>query len=122
MNGAIMAYKPQPPDPRVHKITQFRADAYLLWEPNDQPPDNDPAGVYNDGSNQPDQSNGPSRRHRSGCVVAAFDGHANFLKFDAYLQQLKIQGTTATLLWCDPDSQSGLGWYGGTDRGCKLWP
>ena len=111
MNGAILAYKPTPPDPRVHKMGLFRPDAYLLWEPNDQPPDNDPASVYNDASNQPDSSNGPSRRHGNGCVVTGFDGHAQFLMFNSYLNALEYPPATGpgTVLWCDPDSVNGMG-------------
>jgi prepilin-type N-terminal cleavage/methylation domain-containing protein len=123
MNGAVMAYKPQPPDPRVHKMSLFRPDAYLLWEPNDQPPDNDPASVYNDGSNQPDSADGPSRRHGSGCVVAGFDGRAQFLKDNSFLNAMEYPPTTGpnTMLWCDPDSVNGMGWYGGNNYGCSLW-
>jgi prepilin-type N-terminal cleavage/methylation domain-containing protein len=121
MNGAIVAYKPTPPEPRVHKMGLFEPSAYMMWEPNDQPPDN-AGSVYNDGANQPDQSNGPSRRHVKGCIVLGFDGRAQFIKFDSYLKQMETQGTTRTLLWCDPDSSNGFGWYNNNNYGCGLWP
>jgi prepilin-type N-terminal cleavage/methylation domain-containing protein len=122
MNGANLGYHPTPPLPKVHKLSSFAPAAYLLWEPNDQPPDN-ASGVYNDGANQPDQSNGPSRRHEKGCIVLGYDGRAQFIKFDTYLKALETPSTTTpaqTLLWCDPDSQDGKGDYGSFH--CTMWP
>ena len=122
MNGSILAYKPAPPSARVHLITLFRPDAFMFWEPDDQPP-NDPSAVYNDGANQPDQSDGPSRRHGKGCIVTAFDGHSEFLNYNTYLTALEKPPDSgpATLLWCDPDSVNGKGWYQNVNHGCKLW-
>lgn len=94
-----------------------------MWEPNDQPPDNNPGSVYNDAANQPDQSNGPSRRHGKGCIVTAVDGHSELLNFNTYLHAMEYPSSTgpATPLWCDPDSKNEMGWYNGNNYGCSLW-
>ncbi|EEF60351.1 DUF1559 domain-containing protein [Pedosphaera parvula] len=119
MNGASMGYHKTPPLPTVHKMGSMAPASYMMWEPNDED-----AGVYNDGANQPDQSNGPSRRHVKGCIVLGYDGRSQFIKFETY-QQEEVKNDTAgsppTLLWCDPDSRGGLGWTGDVNRGCSLW-
>jgi prepilin-type N-terminal cleavage/methylation domain-containing protein len=123
MNGAILAYHSKPPDARVHKTGLFQPDAYVLWEPNDQPPDNDPASVYNDASNQPDTADGPSRRHGNGCVVLGYDGHAQLLLYNSFISAMEAPPVTGprTLLWNDPDSVDGMGWYNNGGNGCALW-
>jgi hypothetical protein len=82
--------------------------------------------VYNDASSQPDATDGPSLRHGNGCVVLGFDGHAQFLPVNNYLTEMEAQDPASgppTLLWCDPDSLNGMGWYGSNGGdGCTLWP
>ena len=51
MNGAALGYRPTPPlGQKTHKVSQFKADAYMIWEPADT------AASYNDASSQPDAS------------------------------------------------------------------
>jgi prepilin-type N-terminal cleavage/methylation domain-containing protein len=106
MQGAAMGYRPGPPlGQKTHKLPQMKGDGYMMWEPNDAP------GSYNDGSSNPDTSEGPSQRHRIGCIITCYDGHAQLLKFTTFLQQVNQK---PGLGWCDPDSPTGDG------TGCSL--
>jgi prepilin-type N-terminal cleavage/methylation domain-containing protein len=110
MNGAALGYRGAPPlGQMTHKITQFRVDAYMMWEPSDT------AASYNDGSSNPNSTEGPSTRHLTGCIVTGYDGHAALLKFFTFMQQSNLKPGFG---WCDPDSQNGDGT--GTP-GCSLW-
>jgi len=132
VNGATMTFIGQPPaNAPVHRLTDMNPVAYMIWEPDDSNATNSAAAnyvadVYNDGSNQPDTSNGPSRRHVTGCVVTSYDGHTEFLQFPAFTQEMVI-GTTRGLLWCDPDSVNGEGFNGvrypsvSGGNGCSLY-
>jgi prepilin-type N-terminal cleavage/methylation domain-containing protein/prepilin-type processing-associated H-X9-DG protein len=116
MNGAIMGYYHQPPaTPFTHKLSAMNPSAYATWEPSDQPP-YDPGLVFNDGASNPNSDEGPAKRHSTGCNVTAFDGHAQFLKFDIFEQE---QNDKPGLLWCDPDTAQGNG--GSQGRDCSLW-
>jgi prepilin-type N-terminal cleavage/methylation domain-containing protein len=104
MNGAALGYRPTPPlGQKTHKISQFRVDAYMMWEPQDS--------EYNDASSQPDAANGPSTRHQIGCIVTGYDGHAALLKFLTFMNQVNQQPGYG---WCDPASPLGEG------TGCSL--
>lgn len=115
MNGAMMGYYQRPPGNKTHKLGEMNPSAYATWEPDDGPPYN-PAEVFNDGASYPIESEGPSKRHSTGCNVTSFDGHAQFLKFDTFEQQ---QDDKPGLLWCDPDTPQGDGGQRGRD--CGLW-
>lgn len=115
MNGAIMGYYRKPPAAKAHRLSSMNPIAYATWEPSDQPP-YDPAFVFNDGASYPNNQEGPSQRHNTGCNVCSFDGHAQFLKYDIFQQQ---QNDLPGLLWCDPDTPQGNG--GNMGRACKLW-
>ena len=111
MNGAALGYRGTPPlGQRTHKITQFKAEAYLMWEPQDT--------GYNDASSQPNSAEGPSTRHRIGCNVTCYDGHAQLLKFLTFTQQSAQQPGFG---WCDPDSALGNGAASGSSPACGLW-
>jgi prepilin-type processing-associated H-X9-DG protein len=116
MNGAILGYRMDDVYmPKTHKLAMMNPSAYLTWEPDDRPPYN-PAVVYNDAASYPNDDEGPGRRHDGGCVVSAFDGHVQFLKFEIFLQEKEAQ---PGLLWCDPDTSLGTGGIRGRD--CSLW-
>ena len=116
MNGAIMGYyRRPPPTPQTHKLSSMNPSAYATWEPSDQPP-YEPAKVFNDGASYPNDDEGPSQRHNTGCNVCAFDGHTQFLKFAIFEQE---QNDQPGLLWCDPDTPQGNG--GPKGRSCLLW-
>lgn len=120
MNGACMSYKSMP---RLgwpcHKIQEMNTQAYLLWEPKADTL-TDSAAAYNDGANQPNQVNGPSYRHQVGCVVASYDGHAQLLPYDSFSAQMVNPENVPDLLWADPDSANGAGWFSGSANGCSL--
>jgi prepilin-type N-terminal cleavage/methylation domain-containing protein len=108
LNGSVLGYHGTPrlgfP---VHKLTQMNPVAYMMWEPDDSNlPGNPVTSVYNDGSNQPNTSNGPSRRHVTGCIVTSYDGHGEFLQFMAFNAEMNKFGVPG-LLWNDPDSKDG---------------
>jgi prepilin-type N-terminal cleavage/methylation domain-containing protein len=115
MNGGVMGYYIRPPASRTHRLSEMNPMAFATWEPSDNPP-YIPAWVFNDASSYPNDTEGPSQRHVSGCNVTSFDGHAQFLKFaDFQRQQFDQPG----LLWCDPDTATGTG--GKNGRFCGLW-
>lgn len=104
MNGAVCSYGNTALAPRPHRLGRFRPDAYMMWEPDDQPPYTPFA--YNDGSSLPDLFEGPSKRHRKGCIVLGFSGHVEFFRFDVFQKQQLLR---PGLLWCDPASPTGDG-------------
>ncbi|MDB6020641.1 MAG: hypothetical protein JWQ04_498 [Pedosphaera sp.] len=121
MNGAVLAYHGTPlVGYPTHKITDMNPSAFMLWEPDASTPAAAQIS-YNDGASQPDQADGPSTRHQSGCVVTGYDGHAQVLKFDVFAAAMERKGTSPTLLWADPDSVDGAGYNGtATGNGCSL--
>lgn len=122
-NGAVLAYHGTPVlGYPTHKIMDMNPSAYMIWEP-----DASTAAAaktsYNDGASQPDQADGPSTRHSTGCIVTGYDGHAQVLKFDAFTAQMEKKTTAPTLLWADPDSKDGGGYNtSSTGNGCALPP
>jgi prepilin-type N-terminal cleavage/methylation domain-containing protein len=106
MNGAALGYRGGPPmGQKTHHLPEFKPDAYMMWEPSDSP------SSYNDAASNPDPNEGPSTRHRIGCIVTGYDGHAQLLKFSMFLKQSNMR---PSLGWCDPDSPTGDG------TGCAL--
>jgi len=108
MNGAALGYRSgPPPGQKTHRVGEFKAQAFAMWEPDDKLN----GSTYNDGASFPDINEGPSKRHIIGCIVTGYDGHAQLLKFLAFTQQLNDK---PGLCWCDPDSPTGDG------NGCSL--
>jgi prepilin-type N-terminal cleavage/methylation domain-containing protein len=105
MNGAVLGYQGTP---RLgfptHKVGEMNPEAFMIWEPNPTL-----AAAYNDGANQPDQTDGPSTRHESGCIVASYDGHVQVLPFANYAFQMENKSVKPNYLWADPDSPNGDG-------------
>jgi hypothetical protein len=107
MNGASLGYRPGPPlGQKTHKLALFKAEDYLLWEPNEDP------ASYNDGASNPNPTEGPSTRHKTGCDILCYDSHVYYLKYQIFLQQANFKPSHG---WCDPDSPTGDG------NGCQLW-
>jgi len=105
MNGAICGYyKTLNPS---YKLSELKPTAYLSWEPDEiQNP-----WAYNDGANIADSSEGPSRRHVSGCVVLGADAHGLFLKFTTFTSTVSHKGPNDA--WCDPGRPNTGGWPDG---------
>jgi hypothetical protein len=112
MQGAVLGYRPTPPyGQKTHKIAQMRADGYMMWEPNDT------ASSYNDGSSNPNATEGPSKRHKVGCIVTCYDGHSQLLRFDTFMREVNDKPSRG---WCDPDSALGDGTASNGQAQCAL--
>jgi prepilin-type N-terminal cleavage/methylation domain-containing protein len=109
MNGAVCGYgRISGQRPNSYKLSQFEAAAILLWEPDEQLYISMWGfnGVYNDGSNEPNQACGVGRRHLKGADVLGFGGHVYFITFENFeTEQLNQPG----LLWCVPNDPKGGG-------------
>lgn len=137
MNGILMgcASKPpavgNPPQGETHKLGAIRlSTAFVLWECDLQDP-----GQWNDGANLPDGTQGPYPVHGgtfpqnpAGCNILGLDGRVQFLSRAQALQYTN-PATGPNLLWFDPDTSDGGGYYqGGTSLSpgsaattCQLW-
>jgi prepilin-type N-terminal cleavage/methylation domain-containing protein len=107
MNGAVCGYgRISNQRPNSYKLSQFEAASILLWEPDEKLyiamwGFN---GVYNDGSNEPNQACGVGRLHVKGADVLGFGGHVYFITFENFeREQLNQPG----LLWCVPNDPRG---------------
>jgi prepilin-type N-terminal cleavage/methylation domain-containing protein len=106
MNGAVSDFGAIAP--RTFKISQFKADAVILWEPDEAlyaSVNGLYPGAYNDGSSAPNQGCGIGRHHmNSGGVVLGITGQAYFITELAFNQEL---AQTPGPLWCDPATPTG---------------
>jgi prepilin-type N-terminal cleavage/methylation domain-containing protein len=100
MNGAVCGFYGAHNPP--YKQSAFRGDAYLMWEPDDTPPYT--SWSYNDGSSLPDSSEGPNRRHKTGCMILGFDCRAVFYKLTTFYAE---QNNKPGMLWCNPGKPDG---------------
>jgi prepilin-type N-terminal cleavage/methylation domain-containing protein len=113
MQGAVLGYRSQPPlNQKTHHMGEMKAMAYMMWEPADS------VNSYNDASSQPNDTEGPSKRHKVGCIVTCYDGHATLLKYLTFMQQVNMK---PGLGWCDPDSFNGDGKAANGHPQCGLW-
>jgi len=93
MNGAVNGYKGLP----SYKMSQFKADCMLYWEPDERNPFN----FDNVASYPTDMC---SRRHSGGIVMGLFGGSTEFIKYQRYADELTQQPGR---LWCNPGSPTG---------------
>lgn len=106
MQGAVLGYRSTPPlGQKTHRLPQMNSMAYMMWEPTNTP------ASYGDASSNPDNVEGPSTVHKVGCIITFYDGHAQLLKFSAFMSQVNQRPGFG---WCDPDSPTGDG------NGCAL--
>ena len=118
MNGAVCQYgllNPNPSGPppyatRTYKMSQFRADAIILWEPDEALfysvyGINSGDDCYGDGSNSAVNGCGVGPFHmKSGGIVLAVAGQAFFITQQVFNQQLtQIPGPE----WCAPGGTAG---------------
>jgi prepilin-type N-terminal cleavage/methylation domain-containing protein len=107
MNGAVCGFgRLSDRRPNSHKMSAFDPNAIVLWEPDEQLYIKQWGfnGVYNDGSNEPNQSCGVGRRHVKGADVLGFGGHVFFITFDNFNRELVNK---PGLLWCVPGDPKG---------------
>ena len=115
-NGAVVGYPGQgAPIPRTFKLAQFKADAILQWETDENSP-----AYFNDFANYPDE--GISARHK-GAVVGMFGGSSQRLSVKEFttmaggvvppgqrggsrwqFAQPALQFPAQNRLWCSPSS------------------
>jgi prepilin-type N-terminal cleavage/methylation domain-containing protein len=103
-NGAICGYGDIAP--RSYKESQFRQDAFMMWEPGTVA--NSPGYGYNDGSSYPDptQDGGLGRRHgKIGGIVLNISSSVMFIKSNAWYAEAKY--TSKNRLWCNPGTANG---------------
>ena len=99
MNGAVCSfYSVLNP---ANKASSIKPSSYLFWEPDNTQTLASGFNVYNDGSSIPDTAEGASRRHVSGCVLGAADGHTEFMKFQTASNLMNSSGPNS--FWCDPN-------------------
>ncbi|MBP9903110.1 MAG: DUF1559 domain-containing protein [Verrucomicrobia subdivision 3 bacterium] len=83
---------------KTYRATAFRPDSLILWETDETDPAN-----FNDGGSDP--SEGLTRRHGDGAIMAILDGHVEFIKWKKH-QQL-LDDPNKNMLWCYPDTPTG---------------
>jgi prepilin-type N-terminal cleavage/methylation domain-containing protein len=103
-NGAICGYGVLAP--RSYPSSQFRQDAFMMWEPGDVP--NNPGFGYNDGASDPDPTvdGGLGRRHgKIGGIVLNISSSVMFIKSNIWY--VEARSTTKNRLWCNPGTVNG---------------
>jgi prepilin-type N-terminal cleavage/methylation domain-containing protein len=114
INGAACGFG----NATTYKLSQIKiANGYLFWEPNDKDASGAyVAGAYNDGANAPwnfaesaTGNEGPSKRHVTGCVFGALDGHTEFLKYQVATNLAMVPAGSAgpNVFWWDPTTADG---------------
>ena len=105
-NGALCGYGQLNPAGKAYKTSDFQADAFMMWEPDDK---NVTLGYgYNDGSSYPDPAidGGLGRRHgKQGGVVLGVGGHVEIIKYETWRKEAQL--TTKNRMYCNPGSANG---------------
>jgi prepilin-type N-terminal cleavage/methylation domain-containing protein len=89
-----------------YKVTQFRSDAYIAWEPNEYAPSGTTA--YNDGSSYPNPlvDGALGRRHgKKGGIVMGVSGETVFVRYDDWARM--AQSLVKNSVWCNPATVNG---------------
>jgi prepilin-type N-terminal cleavage/methylation domain-containing protein len=105
-NGAVCGYGQLQGGKGTWKISDFVADAFMMWEPDDRNPT--PGYGYNDGSSYPDPAvdGGLGRRHgKMGGIVLAIDGHVEYIKYDVWKRESELP--TKNRMFCNPGTKDG---------------
>jgi len=99
-NGAIIGYGSAT---KSYRQTQFRQDAYMLWEPSDFP------SAYNDGASRPDDNTneGLGTRHgkKLGGIALTFSGSVEFVRHSKWKEM--AASLQKNQLWCNPGTDDG---------------
>jgi len=107
MNGAVVGYGDNPKFSGTYTLNQIRIPlGYLFWEPLDRDANgNYVTGAYNDGGNFPSATEGPSKRHVTGCVLGALDGHTEYVKYQVATNLAASLGPN--VFWWNPLTPDG---------------
>jgi len=105
VNGAVCAFG-RFANGKTFKLGQFNPVAYAMWEPDIK----NWNGVWgpnpgHDASQYPNESEGVGRRHKKGAVIAGFNGHVHFIKYEDFQREQRFN--KPGLLWCVPDTKTG---------------
>ena len=101
MNGAVTGYDSDAYPPA--KLATMLPTDCAFWETDEKHPE-----YFNDGANWPGE--GVSGRHQNGGIQAIFDGSVNYVRLDAWYND--VSSTNKNRLWCYPGSADGGGLNG----------
>jgi prepilin-type N-terminal cleavage/methylation domain-containing protein len=97
MNGAVVGYGAIT---NAVKLAAMLPTDCAFWETDETDPHN-----FNDGANWPGE--GVSARHSQGGIQAAFDGSVNYVRLDAWAEDVAYPNKNR--LWCYPGAPDGGG-------------
>ena len=105
MNGAVCGFGSIAP--KSYHQSQFRQDAYIMWEPADTSP---VLGVnnYNDASSSPDPTSDfalGNRHDKTGGLVVTACGSVAFVTTNVWDRLARASGKNQ--IWCDPGTVTG---------------
>ncbi len=106
-NGAICGYGSLAGG-KSYKTTDFKADDYMMWEPDNADPKKPLGYGYNDGSSlpDPDVDGGLGRRHgKKGGIVLGVGGHVEYVQYDRWKTEAKSK--VKNHLFCNPATPDG---------------
>ena len=98
MNGAVTGFDFDAYPPA--KLSAMLPTDCAFWETDEKYPE-----YFNDGANWP--AEGVSSRHQNGGIQAAFDGSVNYIRLNAWYDD--VAATNKNRLWCYPGSPDGGG-------------
>jgi prepilin-type N-terminal cleavage/methylation domain-containing protein len=105
-NGAICGFGLLKPDGNSYKVSDFKADAFMMWEPDDANPT---LGYgYNDGSSYPDPATdgGLGRRHgKNGGIVLGVGSHVQYIKYNDWKKEAQMP--VKNRMYCSPATANG---------------
>ena len=106
MNGAVCGYGSIAPN--TYRQTDFRQDAFMMWEPGDIDPANGASNPYNDASSSPNPATdfGLGKRHgKLGGIAMNVSGSVVFVKYDVWAAE--ANDPAKNRLWCNPGTING---------------
>jgi len=89
-----------------YKLTDFRQDAYIGWEPNEYTPGGTTA--YNDGASYPSPTTDAAlgtRHNKSGGIVMCVAGNTLFVRSNAWA--VLALNPNKNSVWCNPGTTTG---------------
>lgn len=103
MNGAVCGFGAQT---TAYKLTSFKQDAYIAWEPSDYGPNGNSA--FNDGSSDPDPNTDAAlgvRHSKTGGIVMCVAGNTQFLRSNVWA--VLARDPNKNSIWCNPGTANG---------------
>jgi prepilin-type N-terminal cleavage/methylation domain-containing protein len=91
-----------------YKLTDFRQDAYIMWEPDEYGPAPAYNSAYNDASSYPNPTTDAALGHRhgkNGGIVLGVAGNVLFVKYDQW--KALAADNNKNSVWCNPGTANG---------------